>query len=48
MKLISLYLNSTSQQMNQQNSDDHANLIILCIVLLNYYTLAKSKIILKK
>ncbi|RTG89570.1 uncharacterized protein DC041_0009473 [Schistosoma bovis] len=47
MKLISLYLNSTSQQMNQQNSDDHANLIILCIVLLNYYTLAKSKIILK-
>ncbi|CAH8483800.1 unnamed protein product [Schistosoma curassoni] len=48
MKLISLYLNSTSQQMNQQNSDDHANLLILCIVLLNYYTLAKSKIILKK
>ncbi|CAH8487516.1 unnamed protein product [Schistosoma rodhaini] len=48
MKLISYYLNATSWQMNQQNADDPANLLILCIVLLNYYTLAKSKIILKK
>ncbi|KAH8849730.1 tetratricopeptide repeat 23-like [Schistosoma japonicum] len=48
IKLSSYYLNFTNQQINQQNSDSTDNLIILCIILLNYYTLSKSKLILKK
>ncbi|CAH8467213.1 unnamed protein product [Schistosoma turkestanicum] len=49
MKLISYSLNSTRQQINSPISDDcPPNLIILCVILLNYYTLAKSSIILHK
>ncbi|KAK4473407.1 hypothetical protein MN116_002780 [Schistosoma mekongi] len=48
LMLYSYYLNFINQQINQQNFDSSNNLIIPCMMLLNYYTLSKSKLILKK